>query len=288
MRDLWYSHRQGMDLTKRRDVMLLEQRQEEIVQLLMKEKSVKTSTLCGLFSASRETIRRDLEALEGQGMLKRIHGGAMRLDSSPGSVEPVQESTAVYTSFDQRRKEHSLSKEEVALEAAGYILEGQVIALDSGTTSLELARVVKSRFHRLTVVTNSLSIANELADAEGITLILTGGIYSPEEKACLSDMATLILSRINIDILFLTTCGISVNRGITYQRMEDLVVQDKFMEASDETIVIADSSKLGVNSLVRMCGIEQVSRIITDSSAAVEQIAAFEEAGIPVVVSRKR
>jgi DeoR/GlpR family transcriptional regulator of sugar metabolism len=277
-----------MDLTKRRDVMLLEQRQEEIVQLLMKEKSVKTSTLCGLFSASRETIRRDLEALEGQGMLKRIHGGAMRLDSSPGSVEPVQESTAVYTSFDQRRKEHSLSKEEVALEAAGYILEGQVIALDSGTTSLELARVVKSRFHRLTVVTNSLSIANELADAEGITLILTGGIYSPEEKACLSDMATLILSRINIDILFLTTCGISVNRGITYQRMEDLVVQDKFMEASDETIVIADSSKLGVNSLVRMCGIEQVSRIITDSSAAVEQIAAFEEAGIPVVVSRKR
>ncbi len=101
-------------------------------------------------------------------------------------------------------------------------------------------------------------------------------------------MATLILSRINIDILFLTTCGISVNRGITYQRMEDLVVQDKFMEASDETIVIADSSKLGVNSLVRMCGIEQVSRIITDSSAAVEQIAAFEEAGIPVVVSRKR
>ena len=268
--------------------MLLEQRQEEIVQLLMKEKSVKTSTLCGLFSASRETIRRDLEALEGQGMLKRIHGGAMRLDSSPGSVESVQESAAVYTSFDQRRKEHSLSKEEVALEAAGYILEGQVIALDSGTTSLELARVVKSRFHRLTVVTNSLSIANELADAEGITLILTGGIYSPEEKACLSDMATLILSRINIDILFLTTCGISVNRGITYQRMEDLVVQDKFMEASDETIVIADSSKLGVNSLVRMCGIEQVSRIITDSSAAVEQIAAFEEAGIPVVVSRKR
>lgn len=261
--------------------MLLEQRQEEIIQLLTKEKTIKTSTLCSLFSASRETIRRDLEALEGQGMLKRIHGGAMRMNSS-------QESAAVYTSFDQRRTEHSLSKEEVALEAADHILEGQVIALDSGTTSLELARVIKNRFHRLTVVTNSLSIANELADAEGITLILTGGIYSQEEKACFSDMATLILSHINIDILFLTTCGISVNRGITYQRMEDLVVQNKFMEASDETIVIADSSKLGVNSLVRMCGIEQVSGIITDSLAPKEQIAAFEEAGIRVVISRKR
>lgn len=261
--------------------MLLEQRQEEIVQLLMKEKSVKTSTLCGMFSTSRETIRRDLEALEGQGMLKRIHGGAMRMDASPANA-------VVYTSFEQRRKEHSRSKEEVALEAAEHILEGQVIALDSGTTSLELARVIKSRFHRLTVVTNSLSIANELSDGEGITLILTGGIYNPEEKACFSDMATLILSRINIDLLFLTTCGISINRGITYQRMEDLVVQNKFMEASSKTIVIADSSKLGLNSLVRMCGIEQVSMIITDSSAAKEQIAAFEDAGIPVVVSRKR
>lgn len=261
--------------------MLLEQRQEEIVQLLMKEKSVKTSSLCSLFSTSRETIRRDLETLEGQGLIKRIHGGAMRLEASA-------ESAAVYTSFDQRKTEHSLNKEEVALEAANYISEGQVIALDSGTTSLELARVLKSRFRQLTVVTNSLSIANELADAGGITLILTGGIYNPEEKACFSDMATLILSHINIDLLFLTTCGISANRGITYQRVEDLVIQNKFMEASDETIVIADSSKLGVNSLVRMCGIEQVSMIITDSYASAEQVAALEEAGVKVVIPGKR
>ena len=260
--------------------MLLEQRQEEIVQLLMKEKSVKTSTLCGMFSASRETIRRDFEALEGQGMLKRIHGGAMRMDSSPDSAP-------AYTSFDQRKTEHSQSKEKVALEAADHIAEGQVIALDCGTTSHELARVIKNRFRKLTVVTNSLIIANELADAEGISLISTGGIYNPEEKAYFSDMATLILSHINIDILFLTTCGISANRGITYQRMEDLVVQNKFMEASDETIVIADSSKLGENTLVRMCGIEQVSMIITDASASAEQVAAFEEAGIHVVISRK-
>ena len=147
--------------------------------------------------------------------------------------------------------------------------------------------MIKNRFRKLTVVTNSLIIANELADAEGISLISTGGIYNPEEKAYFSDMATLILSHINIDILFLTTCGISANRGITYQRMEDLVVQNKFMEASDETIVIADSSKLGENSLVRMCGIEQVSMIITDASASAEQVAAFEEAGIHVVISRK-
>lgn len=260
--------------------MLSEQRQEAIMDLLIKERSVKTSTLCDLLSASRETIRRDLESMEGRRMLRRIHGGAMRLD-------PPQDSAPAYATFDQRKEEHSLDKEEVAIEAAKYISEGQAIALDSGTTSLELARVIKQRFHRLSVITNSLSIANELADAEGITLILTGGIYNPEEKACLSDMATLILSRINIDLLFLTTCGISADRGITYQRVEDLIVQEKFMEASDETIVIADSSKLGINSLVRMCGIEQVSMIITDSHASADQIAALEETGTKVVIPEK-
>lgn len=260
--------------------MLSEQRQEAIMDLLIKERSVKTSTLCDLLSASRETIRRDLESMEGRRMLKRIHGGAMRLD-------PPQDSAAAYTTFDQRKEEHSLDKEEVAAEAVKYISEGQAIALDSGTTSLELAREIKKRFRKLSVITNSLTIANELADAEGITLILTGGIYNPEEKACLSDMATLILSRINIDILFLTTCGISADRGITYQRVEDLIVQEKFMEASDETIVIADSSKLGINSLVRMCGIEQVSMIITDSHASAEQIAALEETGTKVVIPEK-
>lgn len=260
--------------------MLSEQRQEAIMDLLIKERSVKTSTLCDLLSASRETIRRDLEAMEGRKQLKRIHGGAMRLDLP-------QDNMAAYTSFDQRKDEHSLDKEEVAAEAVKYISEGQAIALDSGTTSLELAREIKKRFRKLSVITNSLTIANELADAEGITLILTGGIYNPEEKACLSDMATLILSRINIDILFLTTCGISADRGITYQRVEDLIVQEKFMEASDETIVIADSSKLGINSLVRMCGIEQVSMIITDSHASAEQIAALEETGTKVVIPEK-
>jgi len=232
-------------------------------------------------SASRETVRRDLENLEKHGMLKRIHGGAIKIETS-GEIN------SVYTPFSQRKNEHSLYKEEVALEASNYISEGQAIALDSGTTSLELARVIKQRFHSLTVVTNSLIIANELADTPGITLILTGGIYNSEEQAFVSDMATFILAYINIDILFLTTCGISLERGITYQRIDDIIIQSKLMEASDKTIVITDSSKLGVNSLVKMCGIEQVSMIITDAHAPAEYIKSLEKAGIEVVISKER
>lgn len=263
--------------------MLSEQRQQEIIHLLEAEGSVKTSILCKKFSASRETIRRDLESLEERKLVRRIHGGAMR-------VEPEHhENQLFYASFDQRKRERSREKEAVAREAAGYVKDGQAIALDSGTTALELARVLKKKkFCSLTVVTNSFSVASELADAEGITLVMTGGVYRPEEKALTSDLATLIFSKINIDTLFLTTCGISVERGVTYQRIDEILVQDKMMEASDKTIVIADSSKIGSNSMVKMCGIDKVSMIITDAEVEMEQAEHLRSSGVPVVIAKER
>ncbi len=261
--------------------MLTEQRYEEIYQLLEREGSVRTITLCDALQTSRETIRRDLETMESKGMLRRIRGGAMKL-------EPSQNKNLTYTSFQNRRDEHLTHKEAVAMEALNYISEGQAIALDSGTTSLFLARAVKARFHSLTVVTNSFAVAQELAGAEGITLVLTGGVYRADEEAFVSDVATLIFSKINVDIFFLTTCGISVERGITYQRMDEISVQNKMMEAADRTIVVADSSKIGNNSLVKMCGIEAVSMIITDSGVPARQVKAFEDAGVRVVMAKER
>ena len=156
--------------------MLWAQRYKEILNVLDREGSVKTSTLCALLGTSRETIRRDLENLEARNLLKRIHGGAMGL-------EPSGENGASYTSFDKRRTENPEPKEWVAQEAAAYIREGQAIALDSGTTALALAKVIPEKFRSLTVVTNSLSVANELSDAQGITLVMTVGLYRPDEEA---------------------------------------------------------------------------------------------------------
>ena len=261
--------------------MLSEQRYKEISEVLEREGSVKTVTLCKFLGTSRETVRRDLETMEERVLLKRIHGGAMRL-------EAPEEGSAQYTSFSKRKEEHTLYKEMIANEAVNYIKDKQSVALDSGTTSLALAKVIKKKFHSLTVVTNSLAVANELKDAEGISLVMTGGMYRSDEDAFVSDIATLIFSKINIDIFFLTTCGISVDRGITYQRMDEILVQNKMMEASGETIVIADSSKLGVNSLVRMCGIDQISRLITDSGITKQQMDEFESAGVKVTIAKER
>lgn len=258
--------------------MLTPQRHMEILRILEEEGTVKTSDLCERLETSRETVRRDLEALEKMEKLRRTHGGAVKIEKE-GSSERV------YTPFRQRERVNMEYKAAIAQEAVKLISPGQVVALDCGTTALELAKEIKRQFTRMTVVTNSLAIANELAGAEGITLLLTGGIYSPEEQGFFSDMATKILSYINIDIFFITTCGISLEKGITYQRMEDVTIQAKLMESSDRTIVIADSTKLGVNSLVRMCGIEEISAVVTDSRASLEIIQALEQAGIHVVKS---
>ena len=176
--------------------MLSEQRYKEILNLLDREGSVKTSTLCSLLGASRETIRRDLENMEARNLLKRIHGGAMGLDFT-------QENGASYISFDKRQKENQDSKEAVARAAADYIREGQAIALDSGTTALALAKVIKEKFRSLTVVTNSLAVANELADAEGITLVMTGGIYRPDEEAFVSEIDIIDIKELKKTTTFL-------------------------------------------------------------------------------------
>lgn len=260
--------------------MMTPQRHKEILRLLEEDGSVKASMLCDQLGTSRETVRRDLEALEKQGRLQRTHGGAIKM-------ETTGESGSLYVPFQQRKTANMEYKEAIALEAAKLICPGQAIALDCGSTALELAKVIKRQFTALTVVTNSLAVANELADAEGITLLLTGGVYSPEEQGFISDMATLILSHINIDIFFITTCGISPERGITYQRMEDVTIQSKLMKASDKTIVITDSSKFGSNSLVRMCGIEEIDMVVTDSRAPAATVLALQQAGVDVVISEK-
>lgn len=259
--------------------MLVEQRYQMILDLMRNTGtgSVQVSELKKRMDVSSETIRRDLEYMESQGLIRRTRGGAFL------NEEAFRENGSNrYQPFGIRGLEHTESKREIAEFAASLIGEGQSIALDSGTTAFALARAVKNRFQNLTVVTNSMAIANELADAKGITLIVTGGVYRPEESAFVSDMAGLIFSKLNIDLFFLTTCGISVERGVTYQRMDEILVQEKMMEASNETIVIADSSKLGVNSLVKMCDVEKIAMVITDSGAKEEQLAPFREAGIRV------
>lgn len=256
---------------------LPEQRYAQILTQILEDGAVKTADLRKQIGVSSETIRRDLEHLESIGQLRRTHGGAVAPVSEQGNSETE------YLSFQQRDRQNITQKTEVAQLALQYIVEGQSLALDSGTTSRKLAELIKTRFNRLTVVTNSLHIANTLADVKGFTLILTGGVLQPDEFSLTSDMATLIFSKLRINTFFLTTCGVSAECGVTYQRTDEIAVQNRMLEASDRTILITDSSKLGVNSLYKMCGLEKINMIITDSAVTTQQVDAFSDTGIPVV-----
>lgn len=260
--------------------MLAEQRYQAILNILDRDGSVKSTDLCEILDISRETVRRDLEELNAQGLIRRIHGGAMR-------IQPQQAVDSPYTAFADRKKTNLQAKEAIAKAAVQHIRDGQAIALDSGTTSVALAREIKNRFRSLTVVTNSLAVARVLANSPSVTLLMTGGVYRADEDAFVSDYATLIFSKLNVDLFFLTVSGVSVERGVTYQRMDEILVQNAMLAAAEKVIVIADSSKLGTNSLVTMCGIEQVSAIITDSSAPAQQVEAFRSAGVNVILSKE-
>lgn len=257
--------------------MLVEQRYQKILDLMQDDGSVRVSKLKREMDVSAETIRRDLEHMEAAGLIRRTRGGAFLNKKQRHSEEGSS-----YTPFGIRSNENIENKQKIAEYAATFIKEGQSIALDSGTTAFALAKVIKKRFHALTIITNSWAILNELADAEGLTLIATGGVYKPDEKAYVSDMAGMIFSKLSINTFFLTTCGISADKGVTYQRMDEIIVQEKMMEASERTIVIADSSKLGVNSLVKMCDIDKIDTIITDSEISDAQIEKFAKASVQI------
>ena len=255
--------------------MIPEKRYQQILRWLQEEGAVKASELAKNMNTSYETIRRDLKYLDGQGLLRRTAGGAVPVETT--------EKAEQYVRFLSRSEQNQSSKQEVARRAMRYIREQDVIALDSGTTALCLARLLKTSFRCLTVVTNSLAIANELSPALGFTIILTGGVYRPDECSLVADSNIPVLSQINIHTFFLTTCGLSAERGVTYQRMDEVPAQRRMMECAEKTIAIADSTKLGYSSLIKMCDIDALSCIITDSQATAEQVKPFIDRGIPVV-----
>lgn len=260
--------------------MLAEERYTLIQQMANPEGIVKTSDIKAKMNVSSETIRRDLNNMENQGRLYKIFGGAKLI-----TQENTKSSQMSYAPFNERTRHHVKEKIKVAEKAVTYISEGQSIALDSGTTSVELAYAIKKKFKKLTVITNSLNVLDVLSDADGFTVILTGGIYKADERSLVSDISTAIFADLNIKTFFLTTCGISLEKGVTYQRVDEILVQKKMIESSEQTILITDSSKIGENSLVKMCGLEEISMIITDDNVSREKIDDFIKAGIEIVTT---
>lgn len=234
--------------------MLAQERYDKIIDLLNKNGSVKVAKLTKLFNVSVETIRRDLDHLEKIGYLKRVYGGAV--------------SERFYnnqTSFDNRKKEHISEKVELAEIAASVIKEGQSLALDSSTTNLELVKILKKKFKKLTILTNSLSIVNELADMDDYVIILIGGLFKSKEYSFVGNILENKIDKLHVDTAFISVSGISIYEGLTDYDYDGIQIQKQFIKISQKVIILADSSKFDSVCLLKLADFEDINMIITDS-----------------------
>jgi DeoR/GlpR family transcriptional regulator of sugar metabolism len=252
--------------------LLAEERYKTILELLGKNNSIKSSYLIKLFNVSVETVRRDLEHLEKEGFLHRVHGGAVLDEINPKSVD-----------FTVREKTHNKEKVEIAKNAIQFISEGSVIALDNGTTTLEIAKILKKKFNKLTILTHSLLVVEELINEPNYTIILLGGIVNGKDKSLKGALVENYIDLFHIDIAFISISGVSIKEGATEFELDTIPIQKKLIKRSRQKILLADSSKFGVVSLLKVCDLNDVDCIITDSNLKDTIYEKYKERGISVI-----
>ena len=258
--------------------MLAQQRHSIIMELLQQEGIVHTANLVKKMKVSSETIRKDLDYLEQEGMLVRVHGGAV----------PVQEKTASassseYISFQIRNTQHMEQKRAIVNYAVSLLKENQVIALDYGSTSQLMAMTLKQRFRSMTVITHSIQNALILSDCPKFTIILTGGFLNHDELTLSNDFNSP-LDQLHIDVLFMTASGVDPNIGCTDQFFHEAKLQNQMRQSASQTILLADSSKFGRSSLAKICSIRDIDTIVTDSGISVEMEEAVRRQGTNLVI----
>ncbi|MBE3143518.1 MAG: DeoR/GlpR transcriptional regulator [Planctomycetes bacterium] len=253
--------------------MLAETRRKQIIDLLRQRENgaVSIIELSDELRVSEMTIRRDLDFLERKDLLRRVHAGAVAFTlEEPG------------TPFHERTSEADFQKKVIAQLAARLVNEGETIILDAGTTTREVARNLVGR-HKLTIITNNILIAEEMAQCPKINTILLGGILKHIEVCTVGSMVKQSLSYLTADKFFLSAAGISLKRGLTDPDMAEVEIKQAMMRAADEVILVADSTKVDITSLVRIAPIREINKWVTDDNASPEIVAAVESEGVEVI-----
>jgi DeoR/GlpR family transcriptional regulator of sugar metabolism len=259
-------------------VLLIQlERLNEVSAIVQKEGKITIDDICARFNVSEMTARRDLQALARTGLVRRVYGGA--ISAFGRYFEPPYQSRSV------RNIE---TKRAIGLKAAGMVVDGDSIALDVGTTTLEIARALKDR-HNLTIVTASLPIAYELVSdlsfGPDIRLILAGGIIRPEELSMVGHIAEQTYAEIHVDKAFIGIGGISLEDGLTEYNLEDSLVKRSLIKTARQIVVVADSSKFGRTTFASICPLSAVNTLITDNGVSKIMVQALRQAGIQVLIA---
>jgi len=257
--------------------MFNQERQTAILEWLEKHERVEVTELSGHFGVSVDTIRRDLRQMEEEGHLKRTHGGAI-LPKRPGM-------SAGYTT---RKKLHIREKSEIARTAASFIEDDDTLLIDGSTTTAAMVPYF-GQFKGLTVFTNSITIAAEIIGAfKHIKVFVIGGLLHSEHASTISTESELFIRRLHVDKVFVGSCSISAERGLSATEIEDAAVKEAMLKAGRQVIVLADSSKFARESLIQIAPLDPAYVVITDegfSEAMHARFAPLAAQGLKIVVA---
>ena len=243
--------------------LFAEERREQIIKLLAEQSKLLVPNLCDIFDVSPATIRSDLRDLESEGRLKRTHGGAIPIGKA--GFEPDSHSKEV-EKIDEKIK--------IAVYSAGLIEDGDIVALDTGTTTLELAKRLTDK-KNLTIVTNDVNISMYLEANSNANIILLGGTVRRGFHCTTGIMTINSLKDLNVDKAFMATNAFSLEKGFTTPSFEHAEVKKAMLSIASQNIMLMDSSKFGRVSFVKFASLGCVDRIVTDKgvgSKTVESI----------------
>ncbi|WP_158865451.1 DeoR/GlpR family DNA-binding transcription regulator [Leifsonia sp. AG29] len=252
-------------------------RRERMLEVIGRTGFVRVADLSEAFQVSDVTVRSDLDALDREQSIRRVHGGAVL--RSPGMREP---------SFEEALASSADEKQRIGLAAAALVEPGGSVLLDVGTTTAAIARALADReeLDGVTVITNGLSIALELERAiPRFQVVVTGGTLRPLQHSLVEPLASTLLRRMHADLAFIGCTGVHPTAGITNVNLPEADLKRVMVGTATRAIVVADGSKLGRKHLGRIAALGEVSELITGSSAPEGELAALRAAGLPVTVA---
>lgn len=260
-------------------------RRRELALALVAERGfVRVAELSTAFGVTTVTARADLDALERQGGIRRVHGGAVPASSPLATARPDREPT-----FEEALEASVMPKRLIGDLAASLVRSGQSIILDVGTTTLQLARALRARtdLDDVVVFTNGLSIALELeAEIPRFTVVVTGGTLRPKQHSLVHPLAGSMLEEVHVDLAFIGCNGVDPVHGVTNANLPEAAVKALMMRAAARSVVVADATKLGEVHLGRVAPIDAFDALVTDAAAPPSIVVELEEAGLAVHSAR--
>ena len=250
--------------------LMIEERRRRIRELLREQGRVTVEALAARFGISQVTIRADLSTLESTGALTRTHGGALSLPDADQSL-------------DVKQLQHRAEKQRIAAAAAALIREGETIILDSGTTTAEIARRIRTlELKSINVITNALNIAALLIDVPSVRLIMPGGILRRESNSLSGPSAEIALAALRANRLYLGADAVDPRIGVMTPHLAEAELNAKMIGISQQVVVVADSSKFARRNISLIARVEQLHLLITDRAAPEDAVAHLRERGVEV------